>query len=109
MLLAAQADHQRGVLGYPAPTGLRREDSAHAGSIPAPGLEADAMADVLITGLKKNNGERYVFVYRDDDDSPREAQRMMGIWASDHRLSFTWYDAAICSQNVRDTIRKATL
>ena len=43
--------------------------------------------------------ERYIFLY--DDESPAELLQMLGRYAADPELSFTWYDAAILSQKVR--------
>lgn len=45
--------------------------------------------------------ERYVFLY--DDASRVETLRTFGRYASDPDLSFTWYDAALLSQKVRET------
>lgn len=43
--------------------------------------------------------ERYVFVF--DDKSVGDALKVMGNYASDPELSFTWYDAAVLSQKIR--------
>ena len=43
--------------------------------------------------------ERYIFLY--DDNSPAELLQILGRYAADPELSFTWYDAAILSQKVR--------
>ena len=43
--------------------------------------------------------ERYVFLY--DDQSLRSLLQVLGRYAADPDLSFTWYDAAILSQKVR--------
>lgn len=43
--------------------------------------------------------ERYVFLY--DDDSPGATLEILGKYASDPELSFTWYDAAVLSQSIR--------
>lgn len=42
--------------------------------------------------------ERYVFLY--DDASRGATLRTLGRFASDPELSFTWYDAAVLSQEV---------
>lgn len=44
--------------------------------------------------------ERYVFLY--DEDSVATLLQTLGKFASDQSLNFTWYDAAILSQKVRD-------
>ena len=43
--------------------------------------------------------ERYIFLY--DDDSPSALLQTFGRYASDPELSFSWYDAAVLSQRVR--------
>jgi hypothetical protein len=46
-----------------------------------------------------------VFLY--DDSSRAETLRMLGRYASNPELSFTWYDAAVLSQKIRQESRKA--
>ena len=58
------------------------------------------MNDVNILILVKG-GERYVIAYSDDQQA--EAKRLLGRWASNKELSFTWYDAAMLSQRMRET------
>lgn len=43
--------------------------------------------------------ERYVFLF--DDAHRAEILRMLGKWAANIDLSFSWYDAATLSQRVR--------
>ncbi len=43
--------------------------------------------------------ERYVFLF--DDAHKAEVLRTLGRFASNPELSFTWYDAAVLSQKVR--------
>ena len=43
--------------------------------------------------------ERYFFFY--DDASRAETLRVLGRFASNPELSFTWYDAAVLSQKIR--------
>ena len=45
--------------------------------------------------------ERYVFLY--SDDQADEALLTLGRFASNYELSFTWYDAAMLSQKIRET------
>lgn len=45
--------------------------------------------------------ERYIFLY--DDAHRTETLRMLGRYAADPQLSFTWYDAAVLSKKIRDT------
>jgi hypothetical protein len=48
--------------------------------------------------------ERYVFLY--DDASRAETLRTLGRYASNPELSFTWYDAAVLSQKIRQESRQ---
>ena len=54
--------------------------------------------DINVLALVKGQ-ERYVFLY--DDESRAETLRILGRYASNPELSFTWYDAAVLSQKVR--------
>lgn len=54
--------------------------------------------DINVLALVKG-AERYVFLY--DDASRAEALRVLGRFASNPDLSFTWYDAAVMSQKIR--------
>jgi hypothetical protein len=54
--------------------------------------------DINVLALVKG-AERYVFLY--DDASRAETLRTLGRYASNPDLSFTWYDAAILSQKIR--------
>ncbi len=54
--------------------------------------------DINVLALVKGN-ERYIFLY--DDASRAETLRTLGRYASNPELSFTWYDAAVLSQKVR--------
>jgi hypothetical protein len=54
--------------------------------------------DINVLALVKGP-ERYVFLY--DDASRAETLRTLGRYASNPELSFTWYDAAILSQKIR--------
>jgi hypothetical protein len=46
--------------------------------------------------------EQYVFVF--DEARRTELLRMLGRYAADPALSFTWYDAAILSQKIREVM-----
>jgi hypothetical protein len=62
------------------------------------------MDGVNVLALVKGE-ERYVFLY--DDESRAETLRVLGRFASNPELSFTWYDAACLSQKIRqDSERK---
>jgi len=59
------------------------------------------MADEInVLALVKGN-ERYIFLY--DDASRKETLLTLGRFATDPELSFTWYDAALLSQKIRQT------
>ena len=49
--------------------------------------------------------ERYIFLY--DDTRRAETLRTLGRYASDPELSFTWYDAAVLSQKIRQNAQEA--
>ena len=55
--------------------------------------------DINVLALVKGE-ERYVFLY--DDSNRAETLRVLGRYASDPELSFTWYDAAVLSQKIRE-------
>jgi len=57
--------------------------------------------DINVIALVKGE-ERYVFLF--NDDSRAETLRTLGRYASNPKLSFTWYDAAVLSQKVRRTV-----
>ena len=59
--------------------------------------------DINVLALVKG-AERYVFLY--DDSSRAEALRVLGRYASNPELSFTWYDAAVLSQKIRHENQK---
>jgi len=54
--------------------------------------------DINVLALVKGE-ERYVFLY--DDEHRSDALRTLGKYASNPDLSFSWYDAAVLSQKVR--------
>ena len=56
--------------------------------------------DINVLALVKGR-ERYIFLY--DDSQRAQTLRMLGRYASDSELSFTWYDAAVLSQKVRQS------
>ncbi len=57
--------------------------------------------DINVLALVKGN-ERYIFLY--DDASRAEALRTLGRYASNPELSFSWYDAAVLSQKIRQSV-----
>jgi hypothetical protein len=60
--------------------------------------------DINVLALVKG-AERYVFLY--DDASRAETLRVLGRFAANPELSFTWYDAAVLSQKIRQESSKA--
>jgi hypothetical protein len=59
--------------------------------------------DINVLALVKG-AERYVFLY--NDASRAETLRTLGRFASNPDLSFTWYDAAVLSQKIRQDSHK---
>jgi hypothetical protein len=61
--------------------------------------EFDTVAkDIKVIALIKGV-EQYVFLY--DENNRAETLRTLGRYASNPELSFTWYDAAVLSQKIR--------
>ncbi len=54
--------------------------------------------DINVLAMVKGN-ERYVFLF--DDGSRAETLRVLGRYASNPELSFSWHDAAVLSQRIR--------
>jgi hypothetical protein len=63
----------------------------------------DVNDDINVLALIKGN-ERYIFLY--DDSQRAETLRMLGRHASNPELSFSWYDAAVLSQKIRQEERQ---
>ncbi|MCU0958681.1 MAG: hypothetical protein MUF48_01130 [Pirellulaceae bacterium] len=57
--------------------------------------------DINVLALVKGQ-ERYIFLF--DDAHRAETLRTLGRYASNQELSFTWYDAAVLSQKIRQTV-----
>ena len=64
------------------------------------------VAAAYVVGQVKGR-ERYIFLY--EDSQRAEALRVLGRFASNPELSFTWYDAAVLSQKVRHNAPKTWL
>lgn len=58
--------------------------------------------DINVLALVKGE-ERYIFLF--DDSNRSEALRTLGRFASNPELSFSWYDAAVLSQKIRQTVK----
>lgn len=61
-------------------------------------MEYDDRNDINMVALVKG-AERYVFLY--DDESQKGLLRTLGRFAANPELNFTWYDAAVLSQKLR--------
>lgn len=59
--------------------------------------------EINVLALVKGS-ERYVFLF--DDMSRSESLKMLARYASNPELSFTWYDAAVLSQKIRQETRE---
>ena len=59
--------------------------------------------EINVLALVKGE-ERYIFLF--DDNNRAETLRTLGRYASDPEMSFTWYDAAVLSQRIRQESRK---
>ncbi|MCA9235361.1 MAG: hypothetical protein KDA44_07805 [Planctomycetales bacterium] len=57
--------------------------------------------DINVLALVKGK-ERYVFLF--EDSQRAEALRTLGRFASNTELSFNWYDAAVLSQKIRNSV-----
>lgn len=55
--------------------------------------------DINVLALVKGE-ERYIFLF--DDDRRADALKALGRFASNPDLAFSWYDAAVLSQRIRE-------
>jgi len=75
------------------------ESSSGRGAVEIAGRKESAVShDINVLALVKGE-ERYVFLF--DDASRAETLRVLGRYASNPELSFSWYDAAVLSQKIR--------
>jgi hypothetical protein len=61
--------------------------------------EIDEAEYLNVLALAKPDGQQYVFIF--DDAQRCLIMRQFAQFAADPELSFTWYDAAILTQRVR--------
>lgn len=61
--------------------------------------------DINVLALVKGD-ERYLFLFNDENKG--ETLRTLGRYASNSELSFSWYDAAVLSQKVRNLKKNAS-
>ena len=85
---------------------MRRRDGAAKRCDPCTRRPTAVSQDINVLALVKGS-ERYVFLY--DDASRAEALRVLGRFASNPELSFTWYDAAVLSQKIRQESQRQAL
>ncbi len=55
--------------------------------------------EINVLALVKGE-ERYVFLY--NDENRVETLRLLGRYAANPELSFSWYDAAVMSKKIRE-------
>lgn len=53
----------------------------------------------ILALVKETTNERYFVMF--SDTHRQDALRMLGKWAADPELSFSWYDAAVLAQRIR--------
>jgi hypothetical protein len=63
-------------------------------------LGAAAMSKELNVLALVKGEEQYIFLF--DDSNRTETLRMLGRYAANPELSFTWFDAAVLSEKIRD-------
>lgn len=59
---------------------------------------SDSSDDANVLALIKGK-EKYLFIY--EDSQRAHALQQLGLFASNFDLSFSWYDAAVLSQKIR--------
>jgi hypothetical protein len=62
--------------------------------------------EVNVLALVKGD-EQYLFLF--DDSNRVETLRLLGRYAADPDLSFSWYDAAVLSQKIRNTMPSSSV
>jgi hypothetical protein len=77
--------------------------TTHSLAPDSPGALTIVTQDINVLALVKGE-ERYIFLY--DDEHKSEALRTLGRFASNAELSFSWYDAAVLSQRIRQTAQE---
>jgi len=69
-------------------------------------IHVETKPDTNVLALVKD-AERYVFIY--DDDHVSETLKTLGKFAINPELSFSWYEAAVLSQKIRQQVRETVL
>jgi len=80
---------------------IRRQRAVCGSSKESPVVTQDINVLALVKGE-----ERYIFLF--DDAHRADALRTLGRFASNPELSFTWYDAAVLSQRLRQSAEAQT-
>ncbi len=62
--------------------------------------------EVSVVALVRGE-EQYIFMFNEANRT--ETLRMLGRYAADPELSFTWYDAAVLSQRIREMMPAANI
>jgi len=57
---------------------------------------------VQVVALVKPDGEKFIWIFDDDVEGRVAALRSIGRFASDKELTFTWWDAAKLSRQIRE-------
>ncbi|QDS89286.1 hypothetical protein CA51_32690 [Rosistilla oblonga] len=57
--------------------------------------------EINVLALVKGE-EKFIFLY--DDANRTETLRLLGRFAADPEIDFSWYDAAVLSKRIRDSI-----
>lgn len=59
--------------------------------------------DVVVIAIVKN-GERFITLYRDNQESKTEALKSLSRLAANPELSFNWRDAAVLARKIREGV-----
>jgi hypothetical protein len=70
------------------------------------GKEPGSMDKEINVLVMVKGEERFIFLY--EDERRAETLRMLGRYAADPDINFTWYDAAVLSQKIRQASEPAT-
>jgi hypothetical protein len=62
--------------------------------------------EVNVLALVKGD-QRFLFLF--DDENRTETLRTLGRFAADPELDFTWYDAAVLSRKIRESVAEPAI
>jgi hypothetical protein len=57
---------------------------------------------ITVVHETKKGDDKHTFVFKFDEDTHADALRQVGKMASDPELPFSWYDAAVVGQEIRN-------